>query len=104
MGGAGNADEVACWPSAEVSFMDPEYAVPIVYGVEPDEDPEKFAQLLEEMRKDTSAYAMASIYSAQSVIDPRDTRDYLKKTLDIYEMRLTNGVGEHLMRTWPTTF
>lgn len=104
MGGAGNADEVACWPTAEVSFMDPEYAVPIVYGVRPDEDPAKFEQLLEEMRKDTSAYAMASIYSAHSVIDPRETREYLKKTLDIHEMRLTEGVGEHLMRTWPTSF
>lgn len=84
--------------------MDPEYAVPIVYGVKPDEEPEKFQRLLEEMRKDTSAYAMASIYSAHSVIDPRETREYLKKTLDIHEMRLTEGVGEHLMRTWPTSF
>jgi methylmalonyl-CoA decarboxylase subunit alpha len=38
------------------------------------------------------------------VIDPRDTRDYLKRMLEIHRPRLTNGVGEHLMRTWPTSY
>ena len=38
------------------------------------------------------------------VIDPRDTRDWLIRMLEIHRMRLTGGVGEHLMRTWPTSY
>ena len=35
MGGGRNSDEVAAWPTAEVSFMDPTFAVKIVHGLEP---------------------------------------------------------------------
>lgn len=104
MGGSGNADEVAAWWTADIGFMDPYSAVTIVHGITRDENPEKFDEYLAEMSKDTSAYSLASIYSAQNVIDPRETRDYLKQVLELHEMDLTNGVGEHLMRTWPTTF
>ena len=31
MGGGKNAAEVAAWPTAEVSFMDPAYAVNVVH-------------------------------------------------------------------------
>src|SRR3546814_2719874 len=34
MGGGRNSDEVAAWPTAEVSFMDPEFGVRIVHGLE----------------------------------------------------------------------
>ena len=37
MGGGRNSDEVAAWPTAEVSFMDPTFAVKIVHGLEPGE-------------------------------------------------------------------
>ena len=33
MGGGRNSDEVAAWPTAEVSFMDPTFAVKIVHGL-----------------------------------------------------------------------
>ena len=56
------------------------------------------------MNKGSTPYDMAAIYTAQNVIDPRNTREYLKRTLDIHRLRLTNGVGEHLMRTWPTSY
>ena len=32
MGGGRNSDEVAAWPTAEVSFMTPQFAVTIVHG------------------------------------------------------------------------
>ena len=32
MGGGRNSDEVAAWPTAEMSFMDPQFAVRIVHG------------------------------------------------------------------------
>ena len=51
----------------------------------------------------TTAYDMAGVYTAQAVIDPRETRDCLIRLLEVHEMRRSGGVGEHLMRTWPTT-
>jgi acetyl-CoA carboxylase carboxyltransferase component len=103
MGAGGNADEVCCWVTAEVSFMKPEFGAKVVFGANEDE-PEKFKDAVARMSKGTTPYDMAAIYTAQNVIDPRDTREYLKRTLEIHRLRLTNGVGEHLMRTWPTSY
>lgn len=103
MGAGGNADEVCCWVTAEVSFMKPEFGAKVVFGASPDE-PEKFKEAVAKMNKGSTPYDMAAIYTAQNVIDPRDTREYLIRTLEIHRLRLTNGVGEHLMRTWPTSY
>jgi len=103
MGAGGNADEVACWVSAEVSFMKPEFGAQIAYGASPDHADE-FKAAVEKMTKGTTAYDMASIYTAQDVIDPRGTRAWLIRMLEVHRMRLNGGVGEHLMRTWPTSY
>ncbi|MDB5810159.1 MAG: Methylmalonyl-CoA carboxyltransferase [Betaproteobacteria bacterium] len=103
MGAGGNSDELCCWVTAEVSFMKPEFGAKVVFGVTEDE-PEKFKAAVEKMTRGSTPYDMAAIYTAQNVIDPRDTRDYLKHVLAIHRPRLTNGVGEHLMRTWPTSY
>lgn len=104
MGGGGNADEVACWFSAEVNFMDPRSAVSIVHGVKEDDDPIRHEALLNEMTKGTTAYDAAAVNAAHAVIHPADTRAYLIRTLEVHQMRLSGGVGEHLMRTWPTSY
>lgn len=104
MGGTGNSDEIACWFSAELNFMDPRSAVGIVHGVSPDRDPERFEELLKEMSKGTSPYDAAAAFAVQTVINPVDTRAYLIRALEVHRMRLSNGVGEHLMRTWPTSY
>ena len=103
MGGGGNTDEVACWVTADVSFMKPEFGARVVFGVSPDE-PEKFRDAVAKMSKGTTAYDMAAIYTAHDVIDPRETRNWLIRMLEVHRMRLTGGVGEHLMRTWPTSY
>lgn len=104
MGGAGNADEVVAWFTAELNFMDPRSAVAIVHGVTEQSDPQRFAQLLAEMAKDTSAYDAAATNAVHAVIHPCETRDYLIRVLDVHRMRMSNGVGQHLMRTWPTSY
>lgn len=104
MGGGGNSDEVIHWLTAEVNFMDPRSAVSIVHGVEPQEEPERYAQLLEEMSKGTTAYDAAAAYSAHAVIHPAQTRAHLIRSLEVHQLRLSGGVGEHLMRTWPTSY
>jgi len=102
MGGGRNSDEVVAWPTAEISFMDPYFAVRIVHGLKPDEP--GFAEALEQMRHDSSVYEIAGIYGVQSVIQPDETRSYLVSMLEVHQSRLTKGIGSHLMRAWPTSY
>ena len=104
MAGGKGADEVALWPTADLGFMDPAVSVNVLHGIKAEDDPARFKELVAEVQRDTSAWALAELYEAQTVIDPRDTRDYLIRTLDVHRMRLKNGVGEHHLRNWPTSY
>jgi acetyl-CoA carboxylase carboxyltransferase component len=104
MAGGRNADEVAVWPTADLGFMDPAVSVNVLYGVRYQDDPERFEKLKAEVERDTSAWGLAELYEAQNVIDPRDTRDYLIRSLAVHRLRLSNGVGEHRLRNWPTSY
>ncbi len=104
MAGGKGADEVALWPSADLGFMDPAVSVNVLHGVKQEDDPERFKQLVADVQRDTSAWALAELYEAQTVIDPRDTRDYLIRTLEVHRTGLKNGVGEHHLRNWPTSY
>ncbi|MGI9382045.1 MAG: carboxyl transferase domain-containing protein, partial [Methyloligellaceae bacterium] len=103
MGGGRNSDEVAAWPTAEVSFMDPVYATKIVtWGRDASED--ERSEIEAQMARDSSAFDLAEIYAVQTVIRPQDTRRYLIDMLEIHELRPTGGVGRHRMAGWPTTY
>ncbi|HZU90742.1 MAG TPA: carboxyl transferase domain-containing protein, partial [Stellaceae bacterium] len=104
MGGGRNSDEVACWPSADLGFMEPAVGVNVLYGVREEDDPARYRALVAELSRDTSAWALAELYEAQAVIDPRDTRAFLETTLDTHFLRLSGGVGRHLMANWPTSY
>ena len=104
MGGAGNADEVVAWFTAELNFMDPRSAVTVVHGVTEKDNPERFQVLLTEMSKDSSAYDAAATNAVHAVINPADTRDYLIRILEVHRLRMSGGIGQHLMRTWPTSY
>jgi acetyl-CoA carboxylase carboxyltransferase component len=104
MGAANTVEEIAAWFSAEVSFMDPRSAVAVVHGVEEADDPERYAALLKEMARDGGAYDLAAVYGVKEVLDPRETRAYLIDMLDVHRSRLTNGIGEHKLEAWPTSF
>jgi acetyl-CoA carboxylase carboxyltransferase component len=102
MGGGRNSDEVAAWPSAEVSFMDPTFAVKIVHGLEPGQP--GFDEAFAEMSRDSEPWDAAAVFAVQSIIEPHQTRDYLIRMLEVHRQRLTGGIGQHLMRAWPTSF
>lgn len=104
MGGGRNSDEVACWPTADLGFMDPSVGVNVLYGVTRDEDPERFDRLHADLARDTSCWALAALYEAQAVIDPRDTRTFLETTLAMLGTRENGGIGEHRLRNWPTSY
>ena len=104
MGGGRNSDEVACWPTADLGFMDPGLAVNVLYGVKANEEPERFKTLLAEVTRDSSPWSLAALYEAHAVLDPRQSRDWLKQTLEFYHQGPRGGIGEHHLRNWPTTF
>lgn len=102
MGGGRNSDEFIAWPTAEVSFMDPNYAVTVVSGLKPGDlgfDDKKHI-----MVKDNSVYDIAAVYAVQDVIRPEQTRDYLIRMLGVHRLRLSKGIGRHLLATWPTSY
>jgi acetyl-CoA carboxylase carboxyltransferase component len=104
MGGTRNTDEMLAWYSADVGFMDPNVGVNVVYGVKREDDPERFEQLKQEIQRDSSAYDLAGIFSAVAVIDPRESRRWLARLLEVHQRRPTKGIGKHLLGGWPTTF
>jgi acetyl-CoA carboxylase carboxyltransferase component len=108
MGGGKNAAEVAAWPTAEVSFMDPTYAVNVVHGKPgvrlEESDPEFFKEKFEEFQLESSVYDIAASYGVQHVIKPEDTRDWLIRMFKVHRNRLSGGLSQHLLSNWPTTF
>jgi len=102
MGGGRNSDEMAAWPTAEISFMDPQFAVKVVHGL--DRGEAGFDDAFTRMSQDNEVWDIASIGAVQSVIRPQDTRAYLIRMLEVHRSRLSDGIGQHLMRAWPTSF
>ena len=102
MGGGRHSDDVAAWPTAEVSFMSPEFATKIVHGVGVGEP--GFEEKFKDIQKGSDVWGLAEVFAAQEVIRPEETRDHLIRLLEVYRLRPTKGVGQHLMRTWPTSY
>ncbi|QOG07251.1 methylmalonyl-CoA carboxyltransferase [Aureimonas sp. OT7] len=102
MGGGAHNDAMIAWPMAEVSFMDPVFATSIVHNKTKDD--EGFEEALAHIQKNLEIWDMARIFSAHDVIKPQETRSYLVRMLDIQRRRRSNGIGQHLMRTWPTSY
>lgn len=108
MGGGKNADDVCAWVSAEVSFMDPAFAVNVVHGREGQrlevDDPALFKAAFEKIQQENSVWDLAACYAVQQVIKPEETRDWLLRMLQVHERRLTGGIGRHLLSNWPTSY
>ncbi len=102
--GAVHADEMCAWYTGDISFVDPKISVSVVHKLKREDDPERYDQLEQQFERGTSAYDLAEPFMIQDVIDPRETRTWLSKMLALHDRRMANGVGEHLMATWPTTF
>ena len=104
MGGGRNSDEVVCWPTADFGFMAPEVGVNVLHNVRREDDPQRFQALVDEVARDTSAWALASLYEAQHVIEPGETRATLISLLDVHRTRLGSAIGQHRLSNWPTSY
>jgi len=81
------ADFVAAWPTAEIAVMGPEGAANIIFRkkIEASENPEETRKKFVEEYKEMLAnpYVAASRGYIDAVIDPRRTREWIAKTLEI---------------------
>lgn len=113
--GGGVADALAVMTTGEVGFVDPAVAVSVVHNRRPDRssgtdgDPRGeaggagYAALVNDMVVSNSPYELAGMFAAHAVIRPADTRDWLLRMLEVFELRTSGGVGEHRLATWPTS-
>jgi acetyl-CoA carboxylase carboxyltransferase component len=95
-GKAYEPDLIVAWPSAEISVMGAEGAVEIVFRkqVEEADDPAaKKAELIAAYRKIIDVYIAARNDMIDDVIDPRETRPTIIRTLERAE-------GKRLERPW----
>ena len=108
MAGSGCAtDFLVAWPTAEMSFVDPEIAANVVFAGKLEKTPELIAQkekLVQQMIEDSAPYPAAGMHYIHDVIYPQETRDYIIRALEISQNRRTGGVSEHRLANWPTKF
>jgi acetyl-CoA carboxylase carboxyltransferase component len=100
-GPSAGPDFVAAWPTAEISFVDPLIAADIAFGSLPEEEREV---LTEQMIHDARVYPAAQHYLLHDVIDPRNSRDYICRLLDIACKVEKDCIGKHFLSNWPTKF
>ena len=86
------ADFVAAWPTAEIAVMGPEGAANIIFRkkIEASENPEETRKKLVEEYKEMLAnpYIAASRGYIDAVINPRNTREWIAKTLEIVSTKV----------------
>ena len=104
MGGGKYSDVFVAWPTAEVSFMDPEPGINVVYNVKRERDPEAFDRLLKDMTKNTEPWDAAGIFGINDIIDPAETRGFLIRMLALHHDRARGGISRHLLHAWPTSY
>jgi len=108
MAGSGcAADFLVAWPTAEMSFVAPEIAANVVFAGKMQDTPElatQKEQFIQQMLKDSAPYPAAGMHYLHDVIDPRETRNYIIRALDICRDRRTGGISQHRLANWPTKF
>jgi propionyl-CoA carboxylase beta chain len=83
MGGAEfHPQLMVCWPSAQVSPMGAEGAVNIIYGKDAGMSAERRAELVAHFKELERPIVAAEQFKIDDVIDPRDTRAIILRTLD----------------------
>jgi acetyl-CoA carboxylase carboxyltransferase component len=98
------ADFVVAWPTAEINFTGPEVGINVVYGrqLQGMENAKEVRQeLLEKWTFDSSPYKAAAKHLIDDVIDPRDTRKFLCKTLEFAVVK-NGSMSERRLANWPT--
>lgn len=106
-GGRMGARRVLAWPGAEISFMDPEVGVNVLHAerLKTAADPTaERARLVEEFRRDTDPFGAAGIMDIDEVIDPAETRRWLRREIDAFDLQPDARDPRRPLAYWPTCF
>jgi acetyl-CoA carboxylase carboxyltransferase component len=92
------------WPSAEMSFMDPQVGVNVLYAGRLKDAPDAEAQrarYVSELSRDTDPYGAAGAMTLDDVIDPYETRSVVMRAFQ--RLRTAPPSRGHLkpLASWP---
>ena len=101
-----NTDFIYAWPGADISFIDPRVGVNVVHGKQiaqaDDPDAERERLLAESTDFDTTPWGAAGHFHIDDVIDPRETRSVIIRSLDYAcGERFPRPVSERPLLSWP---
>lgn len=97
------------WPTAEISFMDPEVAANVVFApqleqLEAEAKAARAAAIAADLKRDTSAVEAAASGGVDEVIDPADSVLWITEGLDRLMKNYDPVHRERILSTWPTCF
>ncbi|MDD4860055.1 MAG: carboxyl transferase domain-containing protein [Dehalococcoidales bacterium] len=98
---------VVAWPTASVSFVDPEIGIELVDGrrIAESADPEaEREKLRQKWAVDSSPWKAAELHHFDDIIDPRDTRRWLAQALEVLRGKRGNFISQHELKNWPLGF
>lgn len=100
---------LAAWPSAEISFMDPQVGVNVVHaGRLADMDDDAAAAeretLVAEWSRDTGPEGAAGVMEIDEIIDPADTRRWLCTHIDRMRIDVPDWGAHKPLAHWPTCY
>ena len=101
------ATSVVAWPGAEISFMDPEVGVNVVHAerLRAADDPDHERQrLIDEWSNDTGPSGAAGIMELDEIIDPAETRAWLRSYLDRVALKAPPWGQRKPLAWWPTCY
>lgn len=102
-----SGDLVVAWPTASISFVDPEIGIELVHGrrIADAADPEaERERLRQEWVVDSAPWEAAERHELDDVIDPRDTRRWLAQALEVLHGKRGGFIGRHKLKNWPIGF
>lgn len=106
-GSSMGSDVVAAWPSAELSFMDPDVGVNVVHGgrlAEAEDTEAERRALIEQWTKDTDPYGGAGIFELDEIIDPAETKRWLQSQVRRLRVKPKPWGQPNPLAYWPTCY
>ncbi len=98
---------LGAWPTARLSFVDPEIGLELAMEsrIKEAKDPEAEKQRVrEEWAASSPPWGAAGLYGAHDVIDPRVTRKFIYQSLEMLRGNREKVISEHRLQDWPTGF
>ncbi len=98
-------DVVLAWPNVEYSFMDPDVGVNVTHArklAEAEDPAAERARLIEEWQQDTSPYPAAGTMAFDEIIDPAETRAWLRRYIDRLHIDVPSWGDVKPLAAWPT--